>query len=113
MSSQFERNGAVNEYIECECGSPQHIVRLTTWDSESDKFEPTLSFDVQLMHGSFWFRLKNAFFYLCFNDFAQWDGSLLGIEAVEDIERVLLNFKRHHRTWKLRHEKAPTDDQSH
>lgn len=102
MSSQSERMGATNEYIECECGSPQHIVRLTTWDSDDGKFEPTLSFDVQLRHGSFPFRLRNAFLYLFFNDLAQWDGSMLGIEAIEKIEHVLLNFKRQHRTWRLR-----------
>lgn len=101
MSSQFERNGAVNEYIECECGSPQHIIRMTT-DCGDEKYEPTLSVDVQLKHGSFWFRLRNAFLYLFFNDLAQWDGSLLGIEAVEKIESVIRRFKSKHRDWRLR-----------
>ena len=102
MSSQHERWGATNEYIECECGSPRHIIRLTTSDDGTGKWEPTLSVDVQVHHGSFWFRLRNAFLYLFFNDLAQWDGTLLGIEAIEKIERVLLNFKRQHHDWQLR-----------
>lgn len=103
MSSHFEREGAVNEYIECECGAPQHIVRMTL-DSGEEKYEPTLTFDVQLRHGNFLFRLRNAFLYLFLNDLAQWDGSLLGVEAVEKVERVILNFKRSHRAWRLRKE---------
>lgn len=102
MSSQFERSGGANTYIECECGSPSHIVKLTMDGGEFGKYEPTLSLDVQLKPGSIWFRLRNAFLYVFFNDLAQWTGSTLGIEAVEKLHEVLHSFMKIHKNWGLR-----------
>ena len=101
MSSVLERNGAKIVYIECECSSPKHTVRITSFDEEGTGDEPLLCIETQLAQGGFWFRLRNALSYIFDGSFDVWESSLLGIENVEKIEHILLNFKRHHRNWRL------------
>lgn len=103
MSSQFERNGASNTYIECECGSPQHIIRMTVSDDgEDEKWEPMLLMGLQLSPGGLLFRIYNALLYIFLPRKCQWDESMLGVESVEQLEKAVIKFKRAHRLWKLK-----------
>lgn len=101
MSSILERNGANIVYLECECSIAKHAIRITSFDEEGTGHEPLLCIETQLAQGGFWFRLRNALIYLFMGESNSWESTLLGVENVEKIENALLNFKRHHRSWRL------------
>lgn len=103
MSSKIELAGTVFTYIECDCGSADHIIRFSV-DDIPEKYEPALYIDVQLSPGGFFYRLRNAMYYVFFGQQLQWSGSILNLESVQKIEGVFSKFKKNHRIWKLHKE---------
>lgn len=75
-----------NDYIDCQCQSPDHVIRFTLDDYANE--EPELYVEVQLHQWhSFWKRLVLAVKYLFGKSarFGYWDCTLLDTDSAQKL----------------------------
>ena len=100
MASQHHDYAEV-EYIDCWCGIPDHVIRVSTAKQHRPKEEPFLELEYQLRPGSFWLRLRTAILYLFFPSVCNWQGALFDEDGAKRISNLLQKYLNSHREWKL------------
>lgn len=87
----FSNVEPVIKYIECQCSSPDHVVRISHWKFTEDN---DLVIEVQFNNHLNWYgRLKIALKYLFKKRYSTWSDCLVEPKQVDDIITLLNNFK--------------------
>lgn len=100
MASQHHDYAEI-EYIDCWCGTPDHVIRVSTAKKHKPNEEPFLELEYQLRPGSFWLRLRTAILYLFFPSVSSWQGALFDEDGAKRISNLIHKYLDSHREWKL------------
>lgn len=83
-------------YIECECGSSDHVARLC-WMPETFESDADVWLEIQLLPCGFFSRICKAFKYVLgiTEPFGHWDVTLIGLEERKTIIKLLEDSIKH------------------
>jgi len=105
MASQLD-NCSDSVYIDCWCGTPGHVVKVSVSKSHLTDEEPFLELEYQLHPGSFWMRLRTAILYLFFPAECRWHGTIWDEDSATRVSDFINRYLVSHGKWKLKNQEA-------
>lgn len=95
------------KYIECKCGTPEHLARIS-WDNFEDE-APEIYMEFHLNpYKNIWQRLYGAIKYVLGyrSKYGDWDCILLSDEEVDGIIGTLEQYMADKRAWELKNQNS-------
>jgi hypothetical protein len=88
-----------NIHLDCECHSPEHIVRYTFWDWGPDEM-PELFVEVQAAPNRYWYqRIWFAIKYIFKGDGIRWHDSYIKAKDIDVLQKMLTDYKVAYNTY--------------